>query len=90
MIPVKSTTLAAVAYDAPGQILHLQFHAGATYRYCGVPLLIYRALMDAPSKGKQFHQTIRGRFPYTTVSQIHSDNRLNRARAYNESETKTQ
>lgn len=67
MIPVESTTLAAVAYDAPRQILQLQFCAGATYQYCGVPLSIYRALMDASSKGKQFHQTIRGRFHYTVA-----------------------
>ena len=67
-IPVESTTLATLAYDPVEQLLQLQFRAGEIYQYRGVPLLVYHSLLQATSKGKHFHQTIRGRFPYVLIS----------------------
>ena len=61
---VESTTLAALAYDDAHEILELEFRSHATYRYLGVPALVYEALLAAPSKGKYFNLEIRGKYRY--------------------------
>lgn len=33
-------------------ILAIEFHGGRVYEYVGVPEAVFRALMDAPSRGK--------------------------------------
>ena len=61
---VQSTTLASIAYDAPGQRLWLEFRSRAVYCYFGVPPAVYQALIAATSKGAYFNRSIRGHFPY--------------------------
>ena len=61
---VESTTLTTVAYDEARELLQLEFCSRAVYLYFGVPPTVHQALLDAPSKGRYFNQTIRGRFPY--------------------------
>ena len=68
LIPVESTTLAAVGYDEARELLRLEFRSQAIYQYQGVPATVYHALLHAPSKGSYFNQAIRGRFPYKRVS----------------------
>lgn len=70
---VQSTTLATVAYDHRTEILRLEFRNGAVYSYSGVPALIHRALLTAPSKGAYFNRNIRGRFPYQKLETAHHD-----------------
>ena len=65
---VESSTLATVAYDEACQLLQLEFSSGAVYEYFSVPLTVYEALLAAPSKGRYFNQTIRGRFPYRLLA----------------------
>lgn len=60
---VESTTLATVAYDAPRQLLWLEFRSHARYCYFGVPAAVHQGLLAAPSKGTYFNRNIRGRFP---------------------------
>lgn len=60
---VHSTTLIAVAYDADRELLQLEFCDGAVYQYLGVSAEVHEALLRAPSKGRYFNHTIRGRFP---------------------------
>jgi len=67
---VESTTLATVAYDESQERLQLEFCSRAIYLYFGVPSAVYEALLGAPSKGKYFNQTIRGRFPYRLVRSL--------------------
>lgn len=64
---VESTTLATVAYDEVRQLLQLEFCSRAVYFYFGVPAAVHQALLDAPSKGRYFNGSIRGRFPYRAV-----------------------
>jgi len=64
---VESTTLAAVAYDAGGELLQLEFRDRAIYQYFGVPAEVHDALLRAPSKGEYFNRVIRGHFPYARV-----------------------
>jgi hypothetical protein len=67
---VESTTLATVAYDETGKLLQLEFCSRAVYLYFGVPAAVQQALLGAPSKGRYFNQTIRGRFPYRRVRSL--------------------
>lgn len=66
--PVKSTTLATVAYDEARELLRLEFCSHSIYQYWGVPATVHYGLLRAPSKGSYFNQVIRGRFPYKRVS----------------------
>ena len=65
---VDSTTLATVAYDKARGLLQLVFRSRAIYQYFGVAAAVHEALLGAPSKGSYFNRFIRGRFPYSLVS----------------------
>ncbi len=67
---VASTTLATVAYDESQKLLQLEFCSQAVYLYFGVPSAVHQALLGAPSKGRYFNQTIRGRYPYRLVRSL--------------------
>ena len=62
--PVASSALATVAYDNAERLLELEFRGRAIYRYFDVPATVHTALLQAPSKGKYFNQSIRGCFRY--------------------------
>jgi KTSC domain len=64
---VESTTLATVGYDENLNRLQLEFCSRAVYLYFGVPRVVYEALLGAPSKGRYFNGTIRGRYPYRQI-----------------------
>jgi KTSC domain len=72
---VESTTLATIAYDEALELLQLEFRSQAIYQYFGVPVAVYVAFSDAPSKGRYFNQVIRGSFPYTLVVERNIDAR---------------
>jgi hypothetical protein len=72
---VESTTLATIAYDEALELLQLEFRSQAIYQYFGVPVAVYVAFSDAPSKGRYFNQVIRGSFPYTLVVEHNIDAR---------------
>ncbi len=60
MIPVAgSSDIAGVGYDTASHTLYVRFLKGGTYSYFNVPEIIYRNLMNAPSKGKYFAANIR-------------------------------
>lgn len=69
IVAVESSTLAAGGYDADRKLLALQFHSQAVYHYFGVPAAVHQSLLNAPSKGTFFNQSIRGRFPYRRASE---------------------
>jgi hypothetical protein len=64
---VESTILATVGYDENLNLLQLEFCSRAVYFFFGVPASVYEALLDAPSKGRYFNGTIRGRYPYRQI-----------------------
>ena len=68
VVAVESSTLAAVGYDASGQVLQLEFCSRDVYHYVDVPATVHRALLSAESKGSFFNRSIRGRFSYHLVS----------------------
>jgi len=71
VVAVESSTLATIAYDRTRRLLQLEFHSRALYQYRGVPAAVHEGLLRAPSKGGYFNQAIRGRFPYSRISNCH-------------------
>jgi lysyl-tRNA synthetase class 2 len=67
-VVVESTTLATVEYDEARELLQLEFWSRAVYLYFSVPPAVCQALLSAPSKGRYFNQTIRGRFRYRPIA----------------------
>ncbi len=63
-IPVESSNIEAVSYDAAHKILSVRFHKSGVYRYAGVSEEIYKEFLGAESKGKFFIQHIKGHFDY--------------------------
>ncbi len=60
LIPVESSMLSAVGYDADSQELVAVFRTGGTWRYRGVPRQVYDDLLAASSKGTYMHAHILG------------------------------
>jgi hypothetical protein len=58
-LPVESSSLASVGYDANSRSLEVQFVHGAIYVYSDVPLEVFEGLMAAESKGRYLNSNIR-------------------------------
>ena len=61
-IPVESSSVASVGYDASCFELEIEFRNGRAYRYSQVPAAAYRLLLRAPSIGAYVNQQIIPRF----------------------------
>jgi hypothetical protein len=69
MIPVLSSNVAAIGYDAGSSTLLVRFHDGArVYSYRGVPAAVYRAFLDSSSKGQFLARFIKGHYSYERVA----------------------
>ena len=66
-ISVESTNLSRVRHDENSNTLEIEFIGGNVYQYFDVPKSIYDELLGAGSKGKFFHQQIKGHFRYARV-----------------------
>lgn len=63
-VPVVSTSLQSVGYDAATSTLEVEFKAsGKVYQYMNVHARVYRRLLGAPSKGSYFNAYIRNVYP---------------------------
>ena len=67
LVPVDSSSLAAVGYDPETQVLHVRFVSGRAYLYHDVPPSTHAALLDAESKGAYFNREIRDAFRFTRL-----------------------
>ena len=65
---LESTTLASAEYSAPSAQLTLVFRDGSRYRYSGVPMPLFAALVPAPSHGAFFNRQIRNRFVHVRLA----------------------
>jgi hypothetical protein len=68
-VPLNSTLLAAMSFQAEAALLYLEFRDGALYCYRNVPHEIYEGLLTASSKGVYFNRQIRGCFEYVLLRQ---------------------
>lgn len=66
-VPVSSSNLAAVGYDAATATLEVEFLDGSVYQYFDVPAHVHDALMGAPSHGVYFSSEIKGVYRYARV-----------------------
>jgi hypothetical protein len=62
MIPVRSSAISAVGYDAATRRMKIRFTQGWTYDFCNVPQHIFDGLLRAPSKGTYYNNHIRDRY----------------------------
>lgn len=62
-IPVTSSNIQSIGFDASNETLEIEFISGSTYQYYGVPEHVYEEMMSASSHGKYFHAHIKGRYP---------------------------
>lgn len=68
-VPVESSSIAAVGYDAERHTLEVEFAHGAVYQYLDVPAEAYAALMAADSKGGRFlNAVIRGAYACVQIA----------------------
>ncbi len=65
--PVSSSNLVSVGYDSESRTLEVEFKAGATYQYSGVPEAVHAGLMAASSHGAYLNQHVKGRYSYIRV-----------------------
>jgi len=63
-IPVASSNIASVGYDAVKMILEIEFHHGAIYQYFDVPEKVHEELMNSRAIGSQFMNEIKSKFKY--------------------------
>jgi hypothetical protein len=62
MIRVSSSAITAIGYDAATRRMKIQFSAGYTYDFCGVPESVFNGLLRAGSKGTYYNDHIRDRY----------------------------
>lgn len=61
---VESSNLASVGYDKDNELLEIEFKHGGIYQYFGVPVEVYKELMNADSHGKYFAANIKNDYEY--------------------------
>lgn len=67
MIPVASSNVGEVGYDAGAQALHVRYLNDRTYVYTGVPEGIFQELLSAPSKGSFLNRVVKGAYAYHEI-----------------------
>lgn len=66
-IPVDSSNLASIGYDASSETLEVEFKHGGIYQYSDVPEDVYEELMSASSHGVYFSANIRNDYDYIKI-----------------------
>ncbi|WP_457809473.1 KTSC domain-containing protein [Kushneria sp. EE4] len=61
-MPVRSSAIKAVGYDAATRRMKITFQQGRTYDFCNVPNEVYQGLISASSVGSYYDRVIRDRY----------------------------
>ena len=67
VIPVTSSNVESIGYDADSSTLQVEFKNGSTYQYFDVPENIFIGLRDADSVGGYLAARIKGTYRYSKV-----------------------
>lgn len=67
MIPVSSSNVESIGYDADTQTLQIRFLSGGVYIYRNVPQMEYEQLINAPSIGSYLNRNIKGSYAYEKI-----------------------
>lgn len=62
MIPVSSSAITAIGYDAETMRMRVRFTQGHAYDFCRVPAEIFQAFLNSYSKGGFYNDHIRDRY----------------------------
>jgi hypothetical protein len=62
MVPVSSSAIRAVGYDAQFRKMKIEFTQGHSYDFCRVPQNVYDALMRSSSKGTYYNGNVKDRY----------------------------
>ena len=66
-MPVISSNIASVGYDANTMTLEVEFTKGSVYQYFDVPEAEYHALVNASSVGTYLNQSIKRNYRYVQI-----------------------
>jgi hypothetical protein len=66
-IPVESSSIVSVGYDADHATLEVEFEGNRVYEYLDVPASVYEALLEADSIGRFVNERVKGVFDYRPV-----------------------
>ena len=72
-LPVDSSSLKSVDYNALEQALEVEFHHGAVYVYLDVPPDVFEELKAAESKGRFFNANIRDVYTHAKLRRKKSE-----------------
>lgn len=64
-----STNVVEVEHDGVST-MHVTYKKAGKYRYDGVSITVYEALIKADSPGKFIHANVRDRYPTTKVEAV--------------------
>jgi hypothetical protein len=64
LVPVESSAVEAVGYDAEGHELWIRYTGGAVYAYLDVPEEAHRALFEAESIGAFVNVEVKPNYRY--------------------------
>ncbi|MCK5211220.1 KTSC domain-containing protein [Candidatus Parcubacteria bacterium] len=67
MIPVSSSNIDSIGYDADTETLRMKFLSGTIYEYRNVPQIAYDGLTRASSHGSYFNREIRNAYTYERI-----------------------
>ena len=68
-VPVESSMIAEVGYDAEKHTLEVMFHSGQIFEYYDVPAEQYTSMLAAKSAGQYFNQNFKGQFVYKHIKE---------------------
>lgn len=67
-VTVVSDMMSSVGYDSSTAVLEVEFRNGHVYEYLNVPRAHHDALLSAPSKGRYFNASLRGKFHHQRLA----------------------
>ncbi|SDD31338.1 KTSC domain-containing protein [Actinokineospora iranica] len=67
-MPVSSSTVASVGYDATRRILEVEFRNGGVYQYLDVPKKVYWQFVSAKSPGTYLNGEIKDAYDTRKVT----------------------
>jgi hypothetical protein len=66
-VPLRSSNIAAVAYDGPTSTLVVEFIGGRVYEYDAVPRAVFDGFGASASAGRYHYYWVRNRYTYRRV-----------------------
>ena len=66
-IPMPSSVVSSIKYDADTKILRIRFVSGLVYNYKGVPETLVQEVLASGSKGRFLNQKIKGKYEFERV-----------------------